>query len=132
MVRIGNTEIPVNKKVAIALTSIYGVGKTLAEKAVDNANIENQKKVCDLTEQEIKLIGKEIEKFVVGGKLKEKIKRDISKQVRIGTYRGLRHSREPCPLPVNGQSTRHNGRTARLHGRRRQTVAGKKKAPTAK
>jgi small subunit ribosomal protein S13 len=132
MVRIGNTEIPVNKNVVVALTRIYGIGKTLAEKAVDNANIKNQKKVCDLTEQEIKLIGKEIEKFVVGGQLKERIKRDISKQARIGTYRGLRHSREPCPLPVNGQRTRHNGRTARLYGRKRQTVANKKKAPTAK
>jgi len=132
MVRIGNTELPVNKNIEVALTYIFGIGKTRAKKIISNANIKGQKKVRDLIEQEIKLVNEEIKKFLVKEQLKEKIKRDISNQVKIGTYRGLRLSREPCPLPVNGQSTRHNGRTARLHGRRRQTVAGKKKAPAAK
>jgi len=131
MVRIGNTEIPVNKNVSIALTYVYGVGKARAKKILDNANIKGQKKVRDLNEQEIKLISEEIKKFLVEGQLREEMKKNISKQVRIGTYRGLRLSREPCPLPLK-QSTRHNGRTARLNGRRRQTVANKKKAPTAK
>jgi len=131
MVRIGNTEIPVNKNVAVALTRIYGIGKARVQVIISNINIQGQKKVRDLVEEEIKLISKEISKFLVEGQLKEKIKKDISKQARIGTYRGLRLSRDPCPLPLK-QSTRHNGRTARLQGRRRQTVANKKKAPTAK
>src|SRR2546430_2075198 len=124
MVRIGNTEIPVNKNIAVALTRIYGIGKARAQVIINNINIQGQKKVHDLVEEEIS-------KFLVEGQLKEKIKKDINKQARIGTYRGLRLSRDPCPLPLK-QSTRHNGRTARLQGRRRQTVANKKKAPTAK
>ncbi|CAI2163596.1 2065_t:CDS:2 [Funneliformis geosporum] len=113
-------EIPVNKNVAVALTRIYGIGKARAQVIINNINIQGQKKVRDLVEEEVKLISKEISKFLVEGQLKEKIKKDISKQARIGTYRGLRLSRDPCPLPLK-QSTRHNGRTARLHGRRRQT-----------
>ncbi|CAG8463889.1 1064_t:CDS:2 [Ambispora leptoticha] len=104
-------EMPTNKNVMVALTYIYGIGKALAKEVINNANISGQKKARDLSEQEIKLISEEIKKFLVEGQLREKIKRDISKQVRIGTYRGLRLSREPCPLPLK-QSTRHNGRTA--------------------
>src|SRR4051812_45877285 len=112
MVRIGNAEIPENKNVLVSLTYIYGIGRSQSQRIIDSVKVKAQKKVRELTEQEIKLISEEIKQFPVEGQLREKIKKDISRQVRIGTYRGLRLSREPCPLPVNGQKTRHNGRTA--------------------
>jgi len=83
-----------------------------------------------LSETEIKSIGGEIKNFSTEGELKEKIQKNISEQIRLGTYQGLRRSRKPNPLPIHGQRTRHNSRTAKGH--KRITVANKKKAPTAK
>jgi len=130
MVRIGNKEIPDNKNISVALTYIYGIGKTRAKEIINETKIENQKKVRELTEQEIKLINEKIKHFLTEGELREIIQRTISGQIRLGTYRGLRRSRKPNPLPIHGQRTRHNARTAKGH--KRITVANKKKAPTAK
>jgi len=130
MVRIGNKEVPDNKNVLVALTYIYGIGKTRAQKIVDDTKVEQQKKVRSLNAEEIKLINEKIKQFSTEGELKEKIQKIISGQIRLGTYKGLRRSRRPNPLPIHGQRTRHNARTAKGH--KRITVANKKKAPTAK
>jgi small subunit ribosomal protein S13 len=89
--------------------------------------IEFKKRIRDLSAEEIKLINGEIKSFPTEGELKEKIQKNISEQISIGTYKGLRRLRK---LPIRGQRTRHNGRTAKGH--KRITVANKKKAPTAK
>ena len=130
MVRIGNKEIPNNKNVRAGLTNIYGIGWSTAEMIVNKLGIENRKRVRDLSETEIKSIGGEIKNYSTEGELKEKTLKNISEQIRLGTYQGLRRSRKPNPLPIHGQRTRHNARTAKGH--KRITVANKKKAPTAK
>ena len=130
MVRIGNKEVPDNKNVLVALTYIYGIGKTRAQEIVDDTKVEQKKKVRSLNAEEIKLINEKIKQFSTEGELKEKIQKIISEQIRLGTYKGLRRSRRPNPLPIHGQRTRHNARTAKGH--KRITVANKKKAPTAK
>lgn len=129
MVRIGNKEVP-DKNIRVALTYIYGIGKTRAQEIIDATKIEFHKKVRNLNEEEIKLINEKIKQFSTEGELKEKIQKIISEQIRLGTYRGLRRSRKPNPLPIHGQRTRHNARTAKGH--KRVTVANKKKAPTPK
>jgi small subunit ribosomal protein S13 len=130
MVRIGNKEIPDKKNIAVALTYVYGIGMSRAHEIINKTKIFGQKKTRDLTDGEIKLINEEIKHFSTEGELKEKIQRNISEQIRLGTYQGLRRSRKPNPLPIHGQRTRHNARTAKGH--KRITVANKKKAPTAK
>lgn len=130
MVRIGNKEIPDKKNIAVALTYVYGIGMSRAHEIINKTKIFGQKKTRDLSEGEIKLINEEIKHFSTEGELKEKIQRNISEQIRLGTYQGLRRSRKPNPLPIHGQRTRHNARTAKGH--KRITVANKKKAPTAK
>jgi small subunit ribosomal protein S13 len=130
MVRIANKEIPNNKNVFISLTYIYGVGRSLAEKIVGEAEINKYKKTQDLTEEEIKRLNEQIKSFSIEGKLREEIQKKIGEQIRLGTYKGLRRSRKPNPLPIHGQRTRHNARTAKGH--KRITIANKKKAPTAK
>jgi small subunit ribosomal protein S13 len=127
MVRIGNKEILDNKNVRAGLTTFYGVGWTTAEKIINKSGIEFKKRIRDLSAEEIKLINGEIKSFPTEGELKEKIQKNISEQISIGTYKGLRRLRK---LPIRGQRTRHNGRTAKGH--KRITVANKKKAPTAK
>jgi small subunit ribosomal protein S13 len=127
MVRIGNKEILDNKNVRAGLTTFYGVGWTTAEKIINKLGIEFKKRIRDLSAEEIKLINGEIKSFPTEGELKEKIQKNISEQISIGTYKGLRRLRK---LPIRGQRTRHNGRTAKGH--KRITVANKKKAPTAK
>lgn len=130
MVRIGNKEILDNKNVRAGLTSFYGVGWTTAEKIISKLNIEFKKRIRDLSAEEIKLINGEIKSIPTEGELKEKVQKSISEQISLGTYKGLRRSRKPNPLPIHGQRTRHNARTAKGH--KRITVANKKKAPTAK
>ena len=133
MALIGNKEIPNNKNVWIGLTNFFGIGRSTARKITNALGIENNKKVGDLSENEIKSIVRHIEQFyVVEGKLKEKIQKIISGQIQLGTYRGLRRMKK---LPVNGQRTRHNAQTAKKGGaatRKKVAVAGKKKAPTPK
>ncbi|MCE8169390.1 MAG: 30S ribosomal protein S13 [Candidatus Moeniiplasma glomeromycotorum] len=130
MVRIGNKEILGNKNVRAGLTTIYGIGRTMAEMIINKLGIESRKRIRDLSENEIKSISSEIKNFPTEGELREKVQKNISEQIRLGTYQGLRRSRKPNPLPIHGQRTRHNARTAKGH--KRITVANKKKAPTAK
>ncbi|WNE40746.1 MAG: 30S ribosomal protein S13 [Mycoplasmataceae bacterium] len=130
MVRIGNKEISDNKNVRAGLTSFYGIGWPTAELIIKQLGIETNRRIRDLSAEEIKSIGSEIKKIPTEGELKEKVQKNISEQISIGTYKGLRRSRRPNPLPIHGQRTRHNARTAKGH--KRITVANKKKAPTPK
>ncbi|CAI2162221.1 12450_t:CDS:2 [Funneliformis geosporum] len=125
MVRISNKEIPSNKNVPIGLTSIYGIGRTTAEQIVKNCGINFHTKVKELNENQIKDISQEIKKYTVEENLKEQVSKIIDNQIKLGTYHGLRRERK---LPIRGQRTRHNARTAKGH--KRLTVANKKKAPT--
>jgi small subunit ribosomal protein S13 len=130
MVRIGNKEITDSKNIRAGLANIYGIGWSTTEKIIAKLGIGSSKRIRDLSASEIKSLGGEIKQFTIEGELKEKTQKNISEQIRLGTYKGLRRSRKPNPLPIHGQRTRHNARTAKGH--KRITVANKKKAPTAK
>ncbi|CAJ0829058.1 7921_t:CDS:2 [Entrophospora sp. SA101] len=110
---LDKTQIPSSKNIFIALTYIYGIGRSLAEKITEETEINKYKKTKDLTEEEIKLLNEKIKNFSIEGKLKEETQKKINEQIRLGTYQGLRRSRKPNPLPIHGQRTRHNARTAK-------------------
>ena len=132
MVRIINKEIPGNKNISIALTYIYGIGRTRAQKIVEECQLDPYLKTKNLTEEQVKDIGQKVGNYVVEGKLREEKQKIISEQIRLGTYRGLRRLKR---LPVNGQRSRHNAQTAKKGGaatRKKVAVAGKKKAPSPK
>ena len=123
MARIAGVDIPRDKPVFIALTYIYGIGRTRANQIVARTNLEPTKRVRDLTEDEVGRIRELIDReFTVEGDLRREVNLNIKRLMEIGCYRGLRHRRG---LPVRGQRTRTNARTRR--GPRR-TVAGRKKA----
>lgn len=135
MVRIGNKEMPENKNIRVALSYISGFGKKFgptspSRQILEELDINPFTKVRDLSSEQINQISQRIKKVPTEGELKEKIQKNISAQIRLGTYQGLRRSRKPNPLPIHGQRTRHNARTAKGH--KRITVANKKKAPTPK
>jgi small subunit ribosomal protein S13 len=123
MARIAGVDIPRDKPIFIALTYIYGIGRTRAQQITARTNIEPTKRVRELTEDEVGRIRELIDReFTVEGDLRREINLNIKRLMEIGCYRGLRHRRG---LPVRGQRTRTNARTRR--GPRR-TVAGRKKA----
>jgi small subunit ribosomal protein S13 len=124
MARISGVNIPLNKRVEIGLTYIYGVGRPLANKLLAEANIEPDRKVRDLTEAEVVKLRELIDGgLTVEGDLRRERSQNIKRLQEIGSYRGLRHRRG---LPVNGQNTKTNARTRK--GPKRMQVAGKKKA----
>jgi small subunit ribosomal protein S13 len=137
MVRIGNKEMPERKNIRVALSCIYGLGKKFgpvspSRRILEELNINPFNKVRDLTSEQINLISQRVKNILTEGELKEKTQKNISEQIRLGTYRGLRRIKK---LPVNGQRTRHNAQTAKKGGaatRKKIAVAGKKKAPTPK
>lgn len=123
MARISGVDIPDNKRGEIALTYIFGMGKSSAQKVLDEAGISRDKKVKDWTDDESNKIRSIIaENFKVEGVLKSEIQLSIKRLLDIGCYRGLRHRRG---LPVRGQHTKNNSRTRKG---KRKTVANKKKA----
>ena len=123
MARISGVDIPDNKRGEIALTYIFGLGKSSAQKILDEAEISRDKKVKDWTDEESNKIRSIIaETFKVEGVLKSEIQLSIKRLLDIGCYRGLRHRRG---LPVRGQHTKNNSRTRKG---KRKTVANKKKA----
>jgi small subunit ribosomal protein S13 len=123
MARIAGIDIPRDKRVEIALTYIYGIGRSTAYKILQQAQINANTRVKDLTEQEVSRIREVLEgNHVVEGDLRREVSMNIKRLMDIGTYRGLRHRRG---LPVRGQRTRTNARTRK--GPRR-TVGAKKKA----
>jgi small subunit ribosomal protein S13 len=123
MARIAGIDIPRDKRVEIALTYIYGIGRSTAYKILQQAQINSNTRVKDLTEQEVSRIREVLEgNYIVEGDLRREVSMNIKRLMDIGTYRGLRHRRG---LPVRGQRTRTNSRTRK--GPRR-TVGAKKKA----
>ncbi len=122
MARIAGIDLPVGKRIEIALTYIYGIGRAKAHTILTKAKVEYGTKVRDLTEDEVGRIRKVITTDeTVEGDLRKNISLDIKRLMDIGSYRGLRHRRN---LPVRGQRTRTNARQKRGA---RKTVAGKKK-----
>lgn len=122
--RIGGTNIPDNKRMEIALTYIFGIGRSRAQEILNNAKIDFGKKSKELTEKEANAIRKEIEKF----KTEEELQREISSNIRrlkdIKAYRGIRHIRQ---LPTRGQRTKTNSRTTRPYRGRKTMGSGRKK-----
>lgn len=123
MARIEGVDLPNQKRVVIALTYIYGIGRKQAENIVEKSGIDMQTRVYDLSEDQINVLRKIIDEggYLVEGELRSKIAMDIKRLVDVGAYRGLRHRKG---LPVRGQKTKTNARTRKG---RKVTVANKKK-----
>lgn len=123
MARIAGVDLPRNKRLDIALTYIYGVGRTTALQVLDSTGIDWTKKSDELTSDEVNTIRKELEaNHKVEGDLRREVTQNIKRLMDIGCYRGLRHRRK---LPVRGQSTHANARTRK--GPRPSVVGRKKK-----
>jgi len=124
MARLAGVDLPVKKRTEIGLTYIYGIGRTRAKSLCYRSGIDPNKKIADLTEDEVNKIRTILEEEgAVEGDLRKEISMNIKRLIEMGAYRGLRHRRG---LPVRGQRTHTNARTRK--GPRRATVAGKKKA----
>ncbi len=124
MARIAGVNLPLNKRVEIGLTYIYGVGRPSANKLLTKTEISADTYVRDLTEEEVGKLRDAIDQeLTVEGDLRRERSQDIKRLTEIGCYRGVRHRRG---LPVRGQKTKTNARTRK--GPRRMQVAGKKKA----
>ncbi len=108
MARIAGVNIPDQKHAWVALTTIYGVGRTRALEICKLANVPSGTKIRDLTESEIEGIRSEVSKIVVEGDLRREVAMNIKRLMDLGCYRGLRHRRG---LPVRGQRTKTNART---------------------
>lgn len=123
MARIAGIDLPKNKRGVIGLTYIYGIGKSTAAKILKSANISEDKKVHDWSDEEINLIRKYVtENLKVEGELRSEVQLNIKRLMDIGCYRGIRHR---LGLPLRGQKTKNNSRTRKG---KRKTVANKKKA----
>ena len=123
MARLAGVDIPRDKRVVIALTYIYGIGRTRSAEILKATEIDESIRVKDLTDDQLVALRDHIEgTYKVEGDLRREVAADIRRKVEIGSYEGLRHRRG---LPVRGQRTKTNART--LKGPKR-TVAGKKKA----
>jgi len=122
LARIAGVDLPRDKKAKIGLTYIYGIGRSKAAKILEKANVDPEKRIKDLTDQEVRAIREIIEKGEkVEGALRTEVQMNIKRLIDIGCYRGLRHRRG---LPVRGQRTRTNARTRKGP---RKTVGKKKK-----
>lgn len=108
MARIAGVNIPVQKHAWVALTTIYGVGRTRALQICEAANVAPDRKIRDLTEAEVEAIRAEVGKISVEGDLRRDVSMNIKRLMDLGCYRGLRHRRG---LPVRGQQTKTNART---------------------
>ena len=124
--RISSVTIPDNKRVDIALTYIYGIGRSNVLPVLKDSQIDPSKKAKDLTEEEIKRVTKVLETYKIEGDLKADVAADIRRLKETGSYRGIRHTRG---LPGRGQRTRSNARTKRG---KRLTIGAIKKEVAAK
>jgi small subunit ribosomal protein S13 len=115
--RIGGITIPDNKRVEMGLTALFGIGRSLAHKILDEAKVEYAKKSKDLTTDEENTIRKIVEKYNIEGNLKREVSANIKRLKDIGSYRGSRHTKR---LPARGQRTKTNSRT--LRGNVRKTM----------
>ena len=122
MARIAGVDIPNDKRVVVSLTYIYGIGRTVASNILKNANISEDKRVKDLTEDELTAIRNEVDEIKVEGDLRREVSLNIKRLTEIGSYRGLRHRKG---LPCRGQRTKTNARTCKGP---KKTIANKKQA----
>ena len=127
MARIAGVNIPLNKRVEVGLTYVFGIGRSTANEIVQKAGVDPNTQVKDLTEDEVVKLREAVEAQEVEGDLRRERSQNIKRLQEIGSYRGLRHRRG---LPVRGQRTKTNARGRK--GPRRMSIAGRKKAPTAK
>ena len=124
MARIAGVDLPRNKRIEIALTYIYGIGRSRANAILGNTGVNPDTRTQDLTDEDVSRLRREIEsKFKVEGALRTETSMNVKRLMDIGCYRGLRHRRG---LPVRGQRTHTNART---HKGARRAIAGKKRAP---
>ena len=123
MARIVGVDIPNDKPVGIALTYIYGIGRTTASKICADAKVEPGVRVKDLTDDQMNAIRTEVSKLKTEGDLRREVALNIKRLTEIGCYRGMRHRKG---LPVRGQRTKTNARTRKGP---RKTIANKKSAP---
>ena len=121
MARIKNIELPGEKHTCIGLTAIYGIGRPLAKTICKDANVDETKKIKDLTEDEISALRKEVDKYVVEGDLRRDVQMSIKNKMEINCYEGVRHK---IGLTVRGQRTSRNAKTLKVKGK---VVANKKK-----
>lgn len=121
MARIAGIDIPRDKRVVIALTKIYGIGRARAKEILEAVNVPEDTRVRDLTEEELNKIRQQVNNYTIEGDLRREVSLNIKRLIEIGSYRGIRHRRG---LPVRGQNTKNNARTRKGP---RVTVAGKKK-----
>ena len=121
MARISGVDIPKQKRGVIALTYIFGIGKSRAEKILATAKVDENKKVADWSDEETGAIREAVAAFKIEGELRSEIQLNIKRLMDIGCYRGIRHR---SGLPLRGQRTKNNSRTRKG---KRKTVANKKK-----
>ena len=127
MPRIAGVDLPADKRVEMALTCIYGIGRSSAQDILEQTRINPDTRMRDLTEEEAARLRAVIDRdYVIEGDKRREVQRSIQRLIEIGSYRGLRHRRG---LPVRGQRTRTNARTRKG---KPKTVAGRRRAPTAK
>jgi small subunit ribosomal protein S13 len=119
--------LPVNKRAEVGLTYVFGIGRSAAQEILQEAKVDPDTPVKDLTEDEVIRLRDAVESRPVEGDLRRERSQNVKRLMEIGAYRGLRHRRS---LPVRGQRTKTNARGRK--GPRRMSVAGKRKAPTAK
>ncbi|MCR5705917.1 MAG: 30S ribosomal protein S13 [Acholeplasmatales bacterium] len=122
MARIAGIDIPRDKRIVVALTYIYGIGDATAKQILADANVSEDIRTKDLSEEQLSAIRTEVAKVKTEGDLRREVALNIKRLMEIGSYRGLRHRRN---LPVRGQHTRNNARTRKGP---KHTVANKKKA----
>ena len=122
MARIAGVDIPKQKRGVIALTYIFGIGKSRAQEILAEAKVDESKKVTDWNDDEIGRIREAVGNYTIEGELRTEVQMSIKRLMDIGCYRGIRHR---SGLPLRGQRTKNNSRTRKG---RRKTVANKKKA----
>jgi small subunit ribosomal protein S13 len=127
MARIAGVNIPLNKRIEVGLTYVHGIGGSTARKVVEDAGVDPNTYVKDLTDDEVVKLREAVESREVEGDLRRERSQNIKRLSEIGAYRGLRHRRG---LPVRGQRTKTNARSRK--GPRRMSIAGKRRAPTPK
>jgi small subunit ribosomal protein S13 len=124
MARISGINIPLNKRVEIGLTYIYGIGRSTADQVLDEAGVDPNTYVKDLTEDEVRKLRERVDDLLVEGDLRRERSQNVKRLMEIGSYKGLRHRRG---LPVNGQRTKTNARSRKGPKRGSAAGGGKKK-----
>ena len=127
MARIAGVNLPLNKRAEIGLTYVFGIGRSTANEILKETGVDPNTQIKDLTDDEVVRLREAVEAEPVEGELRRERSQNVKRLGEIGSYRGQRHRRG---LPVRGQRTKTNARGRK--GPRRQTIAGRKKAPTAK